>query len=273
VKLRATVIRPERSWSFDDLREVWEYRDLLSMLVWRDLQVRYRQAVLGVAWAVIQPVTAVIVFSLVFGRFARVPSDGLPYPAFSYTGMLVWSYVAHAVTQAAQSLPANVNLVTRTYVPRVVIPLAAIVAGLPDLAIALLVLAPLLAWYGIVPGAGVVLVPALLLLAVGVALALGLWLSALNVRYRDVRHALPFLMQVWLFATPVVYPASMMPGRWRMAVALNPMAGVVEGLRSALLGSPFPGDLVLCSAAVTLLLLVSGAVYFRRAEQRFADVI
>jgi lipopolysaccharide transport system permease protein len=273
VTMRAVVIGPERPWSLDDLREVWAYRDLLVLLVWRDIQLRYRQAVLGAAWAVIQPVTAMVIFSVVFGAFARMPSDGLPYPAFAYTGMVVWSYVAHAVTQAAQSLVNNVNLVTRTYVPRVVVPMATVLAGLPDLAIGLLLLVPLLAWYGIVPGAGVVLVPVLLLLAVGVALGLGLWLSALNVQYRDVRYAVPFLLQVWLFATPIVYPVSLIPERWRIVAAVNPMAGVVEGFRSALLGTPLPRDLVAGSAAVTILLVVSGAMYFRRVEQRFADVI
>jgi lipopolysaccharide transport system permease protein len=273
VTIRATVIGPERPWSLDDLREVWAYRDLLVLLVWRDIQLRYRQAALGAAWAVIQPVTAMAIFSVVFGRLAGMPSDGLPYPAFAYTGMVAWSYVSHAVAQAAQSLVVNTNLVTRTYVPRVVMPLAAVLAGLLDLAIALLLLVPLLAWYGIVPGPGVVLVPALLGLGVAVALGLGLWLSALNVQYRDVRHAVPFLLQAWLFATPIVYPVTLLPERWRLLAALNPMAGVVEGLRSALLGSAFPRDLVLGSTIVAAVLVVSGAVHFRRVEQRFADVI
>ena len=271
--MRAVVIGPERRWSLEDLREIWAYRDLLILLVWRDIQLRYRQAVLGVAWAVIQPLTAMAIFSVVFGVLARMPSDGLPYPAFAYAGMVVWSYVAHAVTQAAQSLVSNVNLVTRTYVPRAVVPLASVVAGLPDLAIAMLLMLPLLAWYGIVPGSAVVLLPALALLAVGIALGLGLWLSALNVQYRDVRYVVPFLLQVWLFATPVVYPMSLVPERWRMLAAANPMAGVVEGVRSALLGTPWPHDLVLVSAAVTVVLVVTGAMYFRQVEQRFADVI
>ena len=271
--MRAVVIGPERRWSVEDLREVWAYRDLLVLLVWRDIQLRYRQAILGAAWAVIQPVTAMAIFSVVFGAFARMPSDGLPYPVFAYAGMVVWTYVAHAVTQAAQSLVSNVNLVTRTYVPRVVVPLAAVLAGLPDLAIAMALLGPLLAWYGLVPGSGIVLLPVLLVLAIGVALGLGLWLSALNVQYRDVRYVVPFLLQVWLFATPVVYPISLIPEPWRMVAAVNPMAGVVEGFRSALLGSPWPRDLVLGAAAVTVLLVVSGAMYFRRVEQRFADVI
>lgn len=271
--MRAVVIGPERRWSVEDLREVWAYRDLLLLLVWRDLQLRYRQAALGAAWAVIQPVTAMVVFSVVFGAFARMPSDGLPYPVFAYAGMVVWSYVAHAVTQAAQSLVSNVNLVTRTYVPRVVMPLAAVVAGLLDLAIAMALLVPLLAWYGLVPGSGVALLPALLLLAVGIALGLGLWLSALNVQYRDVRYVVPFLLQVWLFATPIVYPMSLVPERWRIVAAVNPVAGVVEGVRSALLGTPWPRDLLLASTAVTLVLVVTGAAYFRRVEQRFADVI
>jgi lipopolysaccharide transport system permease protein len=271
--MRAVVIAPERRWSLEDLREIWAYRDLLVLLVWRDVQLRYRQAVLGAAWAVIQPLTAMAIFSVVFGAFARMPSDGVPYPAFAYAGMVVWSYVAHAVTQAAQSLVTNVNLVTRTYVPRVVVPLAAVVAGLPDLAIALLLLAPLLAWYGIVPGSGILLVSVVLLLALGIALGLGLWLAALNVQYRDVRYVVPFLLQIWLFATPVVYPISLVPARWRMVVAVNPMAGVVEGARSALLGTPWPRDLILASAVVTVLLVATGAAYFRRVEQRFADVI
>jgi lipopolysaccharide transport system permease protein len=270
---RAVVIVPRRPWSLEDLREVLAYRDLLLLLAWRDLQLRYRQAMLGAAWAVLQPLTAMAIFSVVFGALARMPSDGLPYPAFAYTGVVVWSYLAHATTQAAQSLVSNVNLVTRTYVPRVVVPLAAVLAGLPDLAIAMGLLVPLLAWYGIVPGPGVLLVPVVLLLAVGIALGLGLWLSALNVQYRDVRYVVPFLLQVWLFATPVVYPMSLVPERWRMVAAMNPMAGVVEGFRSALLGSPWPRDLVLVSAAVAVLLVVSGALYFRRVEQRFADVI
>jgi lipopolysaccharide transport system permease protein len=273
-ELTRIVIRPSRGWVPLRLGELWAYRELLYFLAWRDVKVRYKQTVLGAAWAVLQPLLTMVVFSVVFGRLANVPSDGLPYPIFAYCALLPWQLFAHALVESGNSLVGNQNLITKVYFPRLVIPLAAVATGLVDFAIAFVVLVGLMAYYGIVPTPAVLALPGLVLLALLAALGVGLWLSALNVQYRDVRYTIPFLTQLWLFATPVAYPASLVPERWRPLVGLNPMSGVVEGFRWALLGRAEPPGLMLAVSIVVVAgVLVSGLYYFRRMERTFADVV
>jgi lipopolysaccharide transport system permease protein len=273
-RVPVTIIKPSNGWRALNLRELWRYRELIYFLAWRDVKVRYKQTALGVAWAVLQPVLGMVIFSVFFGRLARMPSEGVPYPLFAYAGLLPWTYFANAAVNAGGSLVANTNLVSKVYFPRLVIPLAAVVVGLIDLAIGFLILIVLLLIFGTVPGPAVALLPLFIVLAVATALGVGVWLSALDVEYRDVRYAIPFLIQVWLFATPVVYPASLVPEKWRILFGLNPMAGVVEGFRWALLGTnDAPGPLVAVSALVAAVVLASGLMYFRRMERGFADVI
>lgn len=264
------VIGPSRSWS-PRLDEVWAYRELLLFLVWRDFKVRYRQTVLGVLWAVIQPLAAMVVFTIVFGGFAKVPSDGLPYPLFSFAALVPWAFFATGLTRATESVVSNSNLIQKVYFPRLVIPIAAVLGGSIDFVVSFVLLVILAAYFGVAPGWSVVWLPAFLVLAFVTALGVGLWLSALNVRFRDVRHTMGFLMQMWLFCTPIVYPSSMLPEPWRTLSGLNPMAGVVEGFRWALLDTAPPGPLIGVSAAAALVLLVTGALYFRRMEGTFAD--
>ena len=257
-----------------DLREVWRYRELLTFLAWRDLKVRYKQTVRGLAWAILQPILTMIVFSVVFGHLAKIPSDGVPYPVFVYCALLPWSLFAHALTESSQSLVANRNLITKVYFPRLVIPIAPLFVALVDFAIAAVVLAGMMAVYGIVPGLAMLAAPAFVLIGLLTALAVGIWLAALNVQYRDVRYLLPFLTQLWFFATPVAYPSSLLPEPWRSLSGLNPMAGVVEGFRWALLDRPgIPGPLLVVSVLSMLLLLLGGLRYFTRMERAFADVI
>src|SRR5438876_3050769 len=274
IELPTFFIRPQTGWTAAGLKELWEYRELLYFLTWRDIKVRYKQTVLGAAWAIIQPFFMMVVFSLFFGYLAKVPSDGIPYPIFAYAAMLPWQLFAHALTESSNSLVANERLITKVYFPRLVIPLATILAGLVDFAIAFVVGIGLMAWYGIVPGPFIAAVPLFVALAVLTALAAGLWLSALNVEDRDVRYTLGFLVQIWLFATPVAYPSSLVPERWRALYGLNPMAGVVEGFRWALLGhGQPPGALLVVSTAVTFVVLAGGLWYFKRMERTFADVV
>ncbi|UCF69497.1 MAG: ABC transporter permease [Acidobacteriota bacterium] len=269
-----TIVRPERGWRLPDFREVWRYRELLAFLALRDIKIRYKQTLLGAAWAVLQPLLTMVIFSIFFGRLAKIPSDGVPYPVFAYTALLPWQLFAYSLTQASNSLVANERLVTKIYFPRLLIPLAAIVSSLVDFGIAFVVLLGMLALYGIVPGWGLLALPLLVLFAMTTSLAISLWLSALNVQYRDVRYVIPFLTQLWLFATPVAYPSSLLPESWRLVYALNPMAGVVEGFRWALLGtSSSAGPMILVSAAAVAVLLVAGLFYFRGAERHFADVV
>jgi len=268
----ATIIRP--SGARPSFGALWAYRELLYFLVWRDLKVRYKQTVLGVAWAVLQPLATTLVFTIFLGRLAGMPSDGVPYPLFAYTAMLPWQLFAHALTESSNSLVANERLITKVYFPRLVIPLATILAGLVDFVIAFMVVIGLMAWYGVAPGLSVLAVPLFVGLAVLTALAVGLWLSALNVQYRDVRYTLGFLVQIWLFATPVAYPSTLVPERWRALYGLNPMAGVVEGFRWALLGhGQAPGAMLVVSTAVTVVVLIAGLWYFKRMERTFADVV
>ncbi|BDZ44155.1 ABC transporter permease [Naasia aerilata] len=257
-----------------DWAELWAYRDLLYFLTWRDVKVRYKQTALGVAWAVLQPVAAMLVFSVFFGLLARLPSDGVPYPVFAYAALVPWTFFANAVIQGSNSLVDQEALLTKVYFPRLLAPTAAVLAGLIDVAIAAVVLIAMLLIYGIVPTLALLTIPLFLVLACVTALAVAIWLSALNVRFRDVRYTLPFLVQIWLFASPVVYPSSLVPAPWNLLYALNPMASVIDGFRWALLGTAeFPGLRLLVSLAVVALLLVGGLRYFRSVERSFADAI
>jgi lipopolysaccharide transport system permease protein len=268
------VIQPSKGLVRLNLRELWAYRELLYFLIWRDVKVRYKQAWLGAAWAVIQPLMTMAVFSIVFGRFGKMPSDGIPYPVFAFAALLPWQLFAHALTESGNSLVASQNLITKVYFPRLIVPLAAVLGGLVDFAIGFVVLLGLMWVYGIGATASIIVLPLFLVLALLTALAAGLWLAALNVKYRDVRHTLPFLTQFWLFATPVAYSSRLVPVQWRALLGLNPMAGVVEGFRWALLGTtPESVDLLLISVVVVLLLLAGGLVHFRRTEATFADVV
>lgn len=267
------LIRPPQGWASVGLKELWEYRELLYFLTWRDVKVRYKQTVLGAAWAIIQPVFMMVVFSLFFGHLGGMPSDGIPYPVFAYCGLLPWQLFAHSLTESSNSLVANERLITKVYFPRLVVPISAVFGGIIDFAIAFVILLCLMAYYGLAPGWAILTLPGFMALAVATALGAGLWLSALNVQYRDVRYTINFLVQFWLFATPVAYPSSIVPERWRALYGLNPMAGVVEGFRWALLGkSPPSFALLAVSVSVVVLILVGGLYYFRRMEGNFADI-
>ncbi len=274
VPVPVVVIQPTKGFVSLQLKELWEYRELLYFLIWRDIKVRYKQTALGAAWAILQPFLTMVVFSIFFGRLAKVPSDGIPYPIFAYAALVPWQLFAHALTESGNSLIANQHLIKKIYFPRLIIPLAAVLAGLVDFGVAFVVLIGMMLYYGIVPTAAIWLTPLFIGLAIATALSVGLWLSAMNVKYRDVRYTIPFLAQVWLFATPIAYPSSLVPESWRILYGLNPMAGVVEGFRWALLGKTgSPGPLVLVSAFAVAVLLAGGVVYFRRMEKTFADVV
>ncbi len=267
-------IRAPRGWPSLRLRELWDYRELLYFLVWRDVKVRYKQAVLGVAWAVIQPLLNMVIFSVIFGGLAQLPSDGMPYPVFSYAALLPWQLFEGSLSRAGVSLVGNAHLLTKVYFPRLVIPLSALGAALVDFAIAFVVLLGLMAYYGIAPTWTVLWLFPLLLLALATALAVGLWFSALDVLYRDVGHMIPFLLRAWMYASPVAYSANLIPaGKWRLVYALNPMVGVIQGFRWALLGGNPPDALIAVSVVIVALALVSGLYYFRRMERVFADVV
>lgn len=268
-------IVPSRGWVSLRLGELWEYRELLYFLVWRDIKVRYKQTALGAAWAIIQPLFTMLVFTLFFGKLAKIPSDGVPYPAFSYAALVPWTFFAQGLTLASDSLVGSANLIRKVYFPRLVIPVGAVLAGLVDFSIAFAMLLALMFKYGIAPTRNVLWLPALLLLSLATSLGVGLWLSALNVKFRDVKYMVPFVTQFWMFATPIAYPSSLFEQPWqRTLYGLNPMAGVVEGFRWALLGTRTgPGPMVLVSAAAAVVVLVSGAYYFRRMEKTFADTV
>jgi lipopolysaccharide transport system permease protein len=267
-------IRPSQGWQHLNLQELWEYRELLYYLSWRDIKVRYKQTVLGAAWAIIQPFMTMVVFSLFFGKLAKMPSDGIPYPLFAFAALVPWTFFANGLAQSSNSLLQNSNMLKKIYFPRLIIPISTIVSGVIDFAVAFVVLILMMIYYGIFPTANIVWVPFLLLLEVGTALGIGLWLSAMNVQFRDVRYVIPFLTQFWLFATPIAYPSSLLAEPWRTVYGLNPMVGVVEGFRWVLLGTETaPGPMVVISSLVSLALLTTGLYYFRRLEKTFADTV
>ena len=267
-------IEPPHGWAALELRELWLYRELLFFLAWRDIKLRYKQTALGAAWAILQPLLTMVIFSVIFGQLAKLPSDGIPYPIFTYAALLPWQLFSFALTNSSNSLINSQNLISKVYFPRLIIPLASTLAGLMDFAIAFLVLLGLMAYYHITPTMAILYLPLFLILALLSALAVGVWLSALSVEYRDVRYIVPFLTQFWMYATPIAYASSLIPENWRLLYGLNPMTGVVEGFRWALLGiQTSGGSMILVSAAVVVVMFISGLYYFRRMENNFADVI
>jgi len=268
----AVHIRPTRGFASLGLRELWQYRELSCFLVWRDVKVRYAQTAVGVSWAVVQPLLTMAVFTVFFGRLTGMPSDGLPYPLFVFAALVPWTFFSNGLVQAANSLVLNQNLIKKVYFPRLAIPTTAVVSGGVDLGVGVIVLVAMMVWYGVAPSAHVVWLPLLLLLAFVASLGAGLWLAALNVRFRDVRVVTPFLVQLWLLATPIAYPSSLIQEPWRTVNGINPMAGVVEGVRWAMLGTPvFPGSTLLVSTLTALVVFIGGVLYFRRMERTFAD--
>jgi len=266
-------IEPSRGWVSLKLREFWAYRELLYFLTWRDIKVRYKQTALGATWAILQPFLTMVVFSLFFGQLAKMPSDGIPYPIFAFAALLPWNFFANSLTQASNSLVSSANLIQKVYFPRLVVPISSVLSGVVDFGIAFLVLLAMMLYYRIAPTAGIWLLPVFLLLALVASLGVGMWLSALAVEYRDVKYAVPFLTQFWMFATPVVYPSSLLHEPWRTIYGLNPMVGVVDGFRWALLGTQPPSSMLIVSGLVSVALLISGTYYFRRMEKTFADVV
>lgn len=268
-------LEPTKGWVSLRLQDLWRYRELLYFLAWRDIKIRYKQTILGGLWAIAQPLLTMVVFTLFFGRLAKMPSDGIPYPIFSYAALVPWAFFSSGVTKASNSLVGSANLLKKVYFPRLAMPIAAVVAGLVDFILAFIVLLLLMLYFGIVPTINVIWLPLLVLLAFASCLGISFWFAAMNVQFRDVRHTVPFIIQTWMFATPVAYPSSLIQDEfWRAVYALNPMVGVVEGFRWALLGvDTAPGAQILVSGVAALTLLVSGAFYFRRMERVFADVV
>jgi len=270
----ALLIQPRKGLFHLDLGAIWQYRELLYFLVWREVKVRYKQTAIGAAWAVFQPLITMVIFTLIFGKFAKLPSDGLPYPIFAYAALLPWTYFSEAVTRSGASLVADANLIRKVYFPRLIIPLAAVVSPLVDFFVSFFLLLGMMAWYRIAPTWGTLALPFFLLLALATALSVGLWLSTLNVRYRDVRYTIPFLTQIWLYASPVAYSVSLVPEKWRYFYGLNPVSGVVEGFRWGLLGKEHPDfGVMTVSTIIVILSLIAGVVFFRKMERTFADVV
>lgn len=266
-------IKSSPGWVALKLNELWDYRELLYFLIWRDVKVRYKQTVLGAGWAIIQPFFTMIVFSVFFGKLAKMPSDGIPYPIFSYAALVPWTFFTNGLNKAANSLVSNSGLIKKIYFPRLCIPIASVLSGVFDFILSFLVLIVMMFYYGLTPTMNIFWLPLLLLLSLSASLGVSLWLSAMNVQFRDIRYIIPFILQFWMFATPIVYPSSLLPEPWRTIYGINPMVGVVEGFRWALLGTnTAPGPIIIVSSLVTFLLLVSGAFYFRRLEKTFADV-
>jgi lipopolysaccharide transport system permease protein len=268
------VIEPSKSWVALNLRDLWLYRELLYFLTWRDVKVRYKQTLLGASWAILQPLLTMIVFTLLFGRLAGIKSGSVPYPIFSYSGLLIWTFFANAMTNSGNSLVSSANLITKIYFPRMIIPGAAVGAGLVDFAISFVILVPMMIYYGVSLKLTIVMLPLLILLATLLAVGVGMWLSALNVKYRDVRYAIPFLIQLWMFVSPVIFPASMLPAKWQWALMLNPLTGIIENFRIALFGNQsFAWKSLGVSAIITIFVLIYSAYSFRRMEKHFADII
>jgi lipopolysaccharide transport system permease protein len=269
-----TLIRPPSAWPELGLGELWRYRDLLLVLVWRDISANYRQSIIGYGWAVFKPLLTMIVFSVIFGMFARFPSDGLPYPLFVFAGLLPWLYFSSCLTGTSNSVVGNAHLLTKVYFPRLILPLTSLVSGLADFTIQFILLGGMMLWFGVAPSWTILLVPGLVVLAMLAALSVGLWLTAINVKFRDVGVMVPFLLQMWIWITPIAYPSSLVPERWRLLYALNPMTGVVDTFRWALFGTAPPnGPMMGISFSVVAILLISGLYYFRKVERTFADVI
>lgn len=266
-------IERRRTLSLRELEEIWAYRELLYFLVWRDIKVRYKQTVLGVAWALLQPAATMVVFWVFFGKLAHVSSDGLPYPLFSLAGLIPWTYFSTALAGGSGSLVANQQLISKVYFPRLLVPLASVLAPLVDLAVSFVLVAALMVWFGAAPRVALVWLPAFLLLLVAAGAAAALWLATLQARYRDIRYIVPFLTQFWLFVTPVVYPSSLVPARWQFLYGLNPLAGVISGVRWALLGGAIDGRLLAASVVTIALALIAGYVYFQRFERTLADIV
>ena len=267
------IIEPSKSWVALNLRDLWQYRDLLYILTMRDIKVRYKQTLLGAAWAIIQPLFTMLIFTLFFGKLAGMPSDGIPYPIFAYAGLLPWTFFSNAVTNSGNSLVGNSNLITKIYFPRMIIPMASVASGLLDFVIAFGLLVVLMFYYGVGLSINLLMLPVLLVLTSLLATGVGMWMSALNVKYRDVRYALPFLVQLGMFASPIIYPLSLVPEKWRWLMALNPLAGQIEAYRSAFFGKPFDWLSLGVSAVLTFAVLVYSAYNFRRMEKSFADII
>jgi lipopolysaccharide transport system permease protein len=267
------IIEPSRSWGALNLRELWAYRELLYFLIWRDVKIRYKQTALGAAWAIIQPLFTMLIFTVIFSRVAGIRSDGYPYPIFAYAALLPWIFFANAVTNSGNSVVGSANLITKVYFPRALIPAAAVGAGFVDFAVAFLMLIPLMFYYHVSLSLNILLLPIPTILILLLALGVGMWLSALNVKYRDVRFAVPFMIQIWMFLSPIAYPSSVVPERWQLLYSLNPVTGIVDGFRSALLGQPFKWSTLGISAAITLGLLIYSSLSFRKMEKRFADII
>ncbi len=271
--MHTTVIQPRSGWRFIDFHELYQYRDLFRFLVWRSIKTRYAQSVIGIGWAVIQPVFSMIVFTIVFGNLAKISSDGVPYALFALTALVPWTYFSNSLTESAGSLVSNTGMISKVYFPRLVLPLSAVMAKLLDFAIAMFLVFALMVWYKIVPTWNVVFLPLLVVLMMATAAGLGAWLTALAIQYRDVKHAMGFVVQLLMYAAPVVYPASLIPERFQLVYALNPMVGVIEGFRAALLGTrAMPWDLIAIGAISSITCLVTGMMYFRSRERLFADV-
>jgi homopolymeric O-antigen transport system permease protein len=268
------LIQPRKGWLSFELKAVYQYRELLYFLIWRDVLIRYKQAAIGIAWVVLQPLLTMVIFTVIFGLFAKLPSDGLPYTVFSFTALLPWNYFAQAISRSGISVVSNANLISKIYFPRLIVPISGALGPLVDFAISFVILLGMMAWYGIAPTWGILTLPFFTLLAVVTAVAVSLFLSALNVKYRDVGHAIPFLVQFWMYASPVVYSVTIIPHKWRLLYSLNPMVGVIEGFRWALLGKERPDFMVMAmGVVVALLLLLVGLIYFKRTERFFADII
>lgn len=270
---RVIVIKPPHGWTALNLRDLWNYRELIGFMTWRDIIVRYKQTLLGVLWAILRPVLTMVVFSLIFGGLAKLPSDNIPYPIFSFAAILPWELFSKALSDASRSLVQNSSMITKIYFPRMILPLASVISGLVDFMIALIILIVMMLFYRITPTSNIWMLPLFLILALATSLGVGLWLSAANVMYRDINYILPFITQLWLYITPVAYSNTLIPEQWQFVYALNPMAGVVQGFRWVLLGTEAPGNLIWVSVGVAVIVLVTGLFYFKRMERQFADLV
>lgn len=271
--LPVTIIKPSKGWMPINLHELWEFRDLLYFFTWRDIKLRYKQTVLGFAWAIIQPFFAMVIFTLFFGNLAKMPSDGVPYPIFAYAALLPWTLFSESIIRSTNTMVMNSNIIKKVYFPRMALPISSVLSPVLDFTIAFVILILMMIYYGMMPTFNVIWLPIFLLLALTTSLGVGLWTSALNARYRDLQYVVPFMIQIWMFASPVVYAASMIPAQYQFLYGLNPMAGVIEGFRWSLLGTNAPGMVIIASVIVSIIILVSGAFYFRRMEKTFADEV